>query len=182
MRIAHWAPTLLLCCVSLAQGASNDPNQFVRRIIDNELQAQTKDQSHWLFQLQTQKPGGAKETGEIVETKDGDLKRPLLINGRPVPKAEADRRLEQLAHDRAALQKSLKDKNEDTERSQELLKILPDAFNFKYGARRGKLLELKFSPKPSFKPPNREAEVFHAMEGIVWVDPKQSRLEEISGH
>ena len=60
--------------------------------------------------------------------------------------------------------------------------MLPDAFTFKSGARRGKLLELKFSPKPSFKPPNREAEVFHAMEGSIWVDPKQSRLEEISGH
>lgn len=182
MRITHLAPILFLCCVSLAQSPSSDPNQFVRRIIDNELQAEMKDQSHWLFRLQTYKPGGARETDEIVETKDGDLKRPLLINGRPVPKAEADKRLEQLAHDRDALQKSLKEKNEDSERSQELLKMLPDAFTFKYGARREQFLELKFSPKPSFKPPNREAEVFHAMEGSLWIDPKRERLEEISGH
>jgi hypothetical protein len=40
---------------------------------------------------------------------------------------------------------------------------------------------LKFTPNPKFKPPNREAEVFHAMQGDLWVDSKQLRLEEISG-
>ena len=47
--------------------------------------------------LETDKPGGAKETDEVVETKDGDLKRPLLINGKPTQGEEANRRLEQLA-------------------------------------------------------------------------------------
>jgi hypothetical protein len=182
MKVVLSVLTSLVLCTAIAQVPTPNPNQLARLVVGNELQAEIKDQSHWLFRLQTYKPGGAKETDEVVETKDGDLKRPLLINGRPVPKAEADRRLEQLVHDRDALQKSLKDKNEDTERSQELLKMLPDAFTFKYGVRRGRLLELKFSPKPSFKPPNREAEVFHAMEGSIWVDPKRSRLEEISGH
>jgi len=181
MKVTLSVVMSLVFGTSFAQVSNQSANQLARRVVSNELQAEIKDQSHWLLRLQTQKPGGAQEIDEVVETKDGDLKRPLLANSRPVPKAEADRRLEQLAHDRDALQKSLKDKNDDAEHSHELLKILPDAFTFKYGAHRGKFLELKFSPNPNFKPPNREAEVFHAMEGSIWVDPKQSRLEEISG-
>lgn len=168
--------------LAFAQAREQSPSQFVRGVIDHELQAEIHDQSHWLFILQTYKPGGARETDDVVETKDGDLKRQLLINGHPVSKAEADRKLEQAAQDSAALQKSGKEKNEDTARSQELLKILPDAFTFKFAARRGSLVELKFSPNPAFKPPNHEAEVFHAMQGNLWLDSRQSRLEAISGH
>ena len=60
--------------------------------------------------------------------------------------------------------------------------MLPDAFSFEYGQRRGNLVQLNFSPNPDFKPSTHEAKVFHAMQGSLWVDPKQNRLEEISGH
>jgi len=43
-------------------------------------------------------------------------------------------------------------------------------------------VQLNFSPNPDFKPSTHEAKVFHAMQGSLWVDPKQNRLEEISGH
>jgi hypothetical protein len=33
------------------------------------------DQSHWRPRLETYKPGEAKETDEVIETKDGDLTR-----------------------------------------------------------------------------------------------------------
>jgi len=166
----------------MAQVPGSSANELARRILANELKAENQDNSHWLLRLETFKPGGGKEADEVVETKDGELKRPLLINGRPVSKAEADKRLENLAHSSDALQKSQKATNEDTAHSQELLKMLPDAFVFKFGVHRGNLIQLTFSPNPKFKPPNREAEVFHAMEGSVWLDTKQSRLEEINGH
>ena len=60
--------------------------------------------------------------------------------------------------------------------------MLPDAFLFGYGDQRGGLVELTFKPNPQFHPSSREAEVFHAMEGSVWVDDKENRLVEIAGH
>ena len=45
------------------------------------------------------------ETDEVVETKDGDLKRPLEINGRGINEAEANRRVEQLVQNLGALGK-----------------------------------------------------------------------------
>jgi hypothetical protein len=62
-----------------------------------------------------------------------------------------------------------------------LLKLLPDAFIFSYDDRSGDLVKLKFTFNPHFRPPSREARVFHAMEGELTVDNRQQRLAEISG-
>ena len=164
-----------------AAAGKGDPSELVRQVINHELEAEAHDQSHWMLVLRTLKPGGAKETDEVVETKDGDLKRPLLINGHNVPAGKANADLEKLAHDSDALHTSLKDKNEDSQRSQQMLKMLPEAFLFTYGQTRGELRQLKFSPNPKFKPSSHESEVFHAMQGSLWVDTKQLRVEEISG-
>jgi hypothetical protein len=59
--------------------------------------------------------------------------------------------------------------------------MMPDAFLFSHGERRGDLIQLNFRPNPHFKPHTREAQVFHAMEGSISLT-KQNRLAEISGH
>jgi len=41
---------------------------------------------------------------------------------------------------------------------------------------------VKFKPSSHFRPPSHEAAVVHAMEGVLWVDGRQKRLAEISGH
>lgn len=159
-------------------------NELVRRVVANELKSEQQDHSHWGFRLTTKKPHGQTEVDEVVETKDGDLKRPLLINGRELDSQQqhkADQRIQQLVKDPASLRKGREQEDQDTNHSQQLLKMLPDAFNFSYGRRRGDLVELKFSPNPKFHPPNHEAEVFHAMKGSLWVDHKQKRVEEING-
>ncbi|PYX17017.1 MAG: hypothetical protein DMG87_16490 [Acidobacteria bacterium] len=121
----------------------------------------------------------------MVETQNGDLKRPLLINGRALTaeqQQKSDKRIRQFVRNPATLRKSLNEKNQDAARSQRLLKMLPDAFHFNYGERRDDLIQLNFAPNPSFHPPTHEAEVFHAMEGSVWVNSKEARVEEITGH
>jgi len=59
--------------------------------------------------------------------------------------------------------------------------MLPDAFIFNYGERRGDLVQLTFEPNPAFHPSSREAEVFHAMNGSLWVDSRQERMAGIAG-
>lgn len=167
-----------------AAPAQTSPADLVRKVVANELRTENADHSHWMFRLETQKPNGPKEVDEVVETKSGDLKRPILINGQPLNQSQqqqADRQLEQQARNPDLLRKSQKDQSEDEARSQRMLKLLPDAFLYTYGEHRDNLVELKFTPNPHFNPPNREAEVFHAMQGSLWVDSKQLRLAEISG-
>lgn len=184
------SPVLLtfLVGVSAAQTAANqnpiNAAELVRRVIANELKAEQQDHSHWSLRLATQKQNGQSEVDEVVETSDGDLKLPILMNGReltPEQKKKADQRIEHLIRDSSELQKQRAQEDEDTSRSQQLLKMLPDAFDFSYGQRRGELVELKFSPNPEFRPSTHEAEVFHAMKGSLWLDSKEDRLEEISG-
>jgi hypothetical protein len=192
-RTSIVAPFLvfILLCSAAAQdqpgrAPSNDAaKELVRRVVANELKSEQQDHSHWMFRLDTRKPNGQEEVDEVVESKDGDLKRPLLINGRELTSEQrqnADRRLQQLMHNPGALRKTRVNEDQDTTRSQRLLKMLPDAFAFNYGQRRGDLVQLNFSPNPDFKPSTHEGEVFHAMQGSLWVDAKQNRLEEISGH
>jgi hypothetical protein len=177
---------LLFASLTSAQTANGrlPANEFVRQIIDNELQAEQNDHSHWMLRLETQQ-SGKTEVREVVETKDGDLDRLISVNGKSLAEdqqRERERGLQRLVSNPAELRKSQRERNQDVERSQRLLKVLPDAFVFDYGEGRGDFQEMKFKSNPHFRPPSHEAAAFHAMEGVLWVHAKQKRLSEISGH
>jgi hypothetical protein len=159
-------------------------NELARKVIMNEANAEASDKSHWMFRLETVK-SGEKEVKEVVETKTADLDHLLSINGRPLTEKELrkeDQRLQELIKNPDQLRESQKEKMEDFSHSQRLLTMLPEAFTYSYGEHRGDLVKLNFTPNPSFRPPSREARVFHAMEGEILVDERQQRLAEISGH
>jgi len=59
---------------------------LVRCVVNNELQAENQDHSHWMFRIETAKAGGGKEVYLVIETRDGDVRRPLLINDREIPR------------------------------------------------------------------------------------------------
>ena len=171
-----------LCNIQISDGQQT-ANELVRQIVQNELQAQKNDHSHWMLRLETRK-SGTTEVREVVETKDGDLDWLISVNGEPLPedqRRERERGLQRLIHDPAELKKSKVETDEDQARSQRLLKMLPDALIFEYGEQRGDSIELKFTPNSHFRPPSREAAVVQAMEGVLWVNLKQKRLMEISG-
>jgi hypothetical protein len=178
---------LLLQTSATSQQADNSAepaNELARRILLNEAKAEEQDHSHWMYRLEKKTPHG-KEVDEVVETKYGDLKRRLVSNGRPLAAAqerEENERIEKLASHPQALRKSMNNENRDANRSQKMLKMLPDALTFSYGERRGDTVELHFKPNPSFRPPSNEARVFQALEGDLWVNSKQARLVELTGH
>lgn len=166
------------------QSSEGQPQEMARRVMQNELRAEAQDYSHWMFRLETEKNNGQSEVDEVVETTQGDLKFPISINGQeltPRQRVDSEKRLQQLVQHPEALRKTRKDQDQDAARSRRLLKMLPDAFIFSYGERRGNLVQLPFRPNPNFRPAGREEQVFHAMKGNVWVDGKQNRLVEISG-
>jgi len=167
-----------------AQAGGLTANQLARKVVMNEVRAESQDHSHWAFRLETKTRHEQSEVYEVVETNEGDLKLPILRDDKPLSaneKRQADRRFRRSVDDPESLRKERKDNAEDSDRSQRLLKMLPDAFEFTYGEKHGDLVELHFTPNPHFHPPSHEAEVFHAMEGNLWVDQAQSRLAELSG-
>jgi len=173
-----------LSCSGLAQSPNVSADELARSVLNNELKAENTDNSHWMFRLDTKKPNAPETIDEVVETKDGPLKYPLLINGRKLTDAQqrqANNEMRSAVGDPSSLRKADRAKADDDAHSQQMLKLFPDAFRFQYGERKGDLVQLNFTPNPNFRPPNREATVFHAMAGSIWVDAKQRRLAQITG-
>ena len=111
------------------ENSAESANEFARKVLVNEARAETQDQSHWMLRLETDKPQG-KEVEQVVQTKYGELKRHVLLNGRALStrqQHEEDERIQKLVHNPDALRKSMRDENEDSNRSQKMLKMLPDA-------------------------------------------------------
>jgi hypothetical protein len=167
---------------TVAQTSQPTPAQLIHKVIENELNSERADTSHWMFRLETENKNGQNEVDEVVETNAGDLTRTIAINGREPNSEQRQRADSQLGRNAEALRKSLKDKSQDITKSQRMLSMLPNAFIFSNGERHGDLVQLLFKPNPTFHPKGHEAEVFHAMQGNVWVNEKQNRLVAISGH
>jgi hypothetical protein len=164
--------------------SEKNANELARSVLQNEVKAEANDHSHWTLKMETEKPR-RKEVDAVVQTKDGDLKWPLSINGRPLTakqEHDVDEQTRRLTSDSNALQRSLKAQNDDAVQTQRLLKMLPEALIFRFGERRGDAVQVHFTPNPHFRPATREAQVFQAMDGDLWVDSKQGRLMEVSGH
>jgi hypothetical protein len=186
------APILAGACVLIilhstlaAQSPGISANDLARRVVENELRAEDQDKSHWMFRIETRTPDSGSEVDEVIQTSKGELQLPLLINGHPPARTEqqkAESRIQQLMNNPAAAQKSRKEKSDDYSRSHRMLKMLPEAFIYSYGTRQGDRVQLNFKPNPRFRSHSFEEEVFHAMDGSLWVDEKENRLAEMTGH
>jgi hypothetical protein len=191
VRLIHRPMTLILTIVLLGvparpQSVPNSPvsaNDLVRRVVTNELAFQD-DHTNWMYRLEKEQYG-KKQVEEIVETKQGSLRRLLSVNGLPLtPKQqlEEDERGRELMTSRSAQQKLRQSLDAETLQGRRLFKMLPDAFVFSYAGGDGNLVKLSFRPNLSFHALSLEARVFHDMEGEMWIDCKQERLAGFDGH
>lgn len=176
------APTVLA-----QSGDAADPVSLVRRASQNELHSSN---GHHPYRYQLHKIDDGKiTTKEIVETKDGDVARLIAINDKPLDpdadKAELDR-LNNLAGHPELQEHRHKKEQEDSDRANEMIRLLPDAFLYHYEGQvdgpNGPCHRLSFKPNPNFSPPDREAEVYHGMAGELWIDKTQERMVRLDAH
>lgn len=161
----------------------SDPNQFVREMVQHELDAEDRDHSHWRYRLHKEDDAGASDR-DVIETKEGSLARTLLLNGQPLnsdQRVKDDERMKKLVDDPEERARRDKRNKQDEQKYKELLKAIPDAFIFKYDGTEGDLTRLTFTPNPRYNPPSRELTVYHAMAGSLWIDRSALRLAMIEG-
>lgn len=183
--------TLLAAACTLSSActaqSSPDPNQIVRDASYNEMHS--SNQGH-TYRYRTHSLDSGKSTlKEIVETRDGDIKRLLASDDEPLSasanQAELDR-LDKLRANPAEQAKRHKRSQAESNRDDEMLRVLPDAFTYTYMGMvpgpNGPCYRLKFEPNPSFQPPDRQAEVYHGMAGELWVDQAQQRMVRFDAH
>ena len=157
--------------------------QLLRDVVWNEVHAQDTDHSYWRFR-KLQQENGKTELLEVFETTTGQIHRLLAVDGAPLTGAQRDaenRRIQQALDHPDQIEKAQKKRNQDGDEELRLLKMLPNAFNFRYDGSQDGAVKLAFTPNPNFHPDNREAEVFHHMEGTIMVDARWKRLVEING-
>lgn len=197
-RLLQWATALTSLALVLGGTASasgfpqsptaaEDPGTLVRHASWNELHS-TAPPSPVRYKLRKQDEKGIT-TKEIVETKDGDVARLVARNDKPLTadqdKAELDRLSNLLAHPEIQEHRH-KREQEDSGRADEMVRLLPDAFLYTSlgmtSGPNGPAYRLAFKPNPDFHPPDREAEVYHGMEGELWIDQGQERIVKLDAH
>ncbi|HEY0786338.1 MAG TPA: hypothetical protein VGD62_10735 [Acidobacteriaceae bacterium] len=186
----RWAAGLLAACAlgaACCYGQAPDPVALVKNASYNELKAGNKGHP---FRYRLHKVDDGKVTTKIiVETKEGDIARLIEVDDKPLTPEANQAELDRLnnLHDHPELQaRRHKREQEDGTRENEMVRLLPDAFLYQYVGMvegpNGPAYRLSFKPNPNFTPPDREAEVYHGMEGELWIDKAQERMVKLDTH
>jgi hypothetical protein len=175
---------LAVSCATLAP-AQNSPllaAELVNVVVANEL-ADRVERRKWMYMIEKQ-DGKHVLTEKQVETKDGPLYRLIAIDGRPLDPDERQQdnaRIDRLLHDPNEQLKVKRAHDEDEQKLQTLMRLMPDAFLYDYDGVEGTLVRVKFHPNPNFHPPTYEARVVHSLAGTILVDSQQQRLTKLWG-
>lgn len=163
--------------------SSDDARELVREVVANEVKALESDRSRWRFVSRAQLPG-IDHTKDVIETNEGALTRLVAEHGQPLTPGQQrnqDRSIEQFIRNPSQMKRQKDQQERDKQRLQKLLGLLPGGFLYRKNWDEGGNVALTFRPNPEFQPPNRDAQVLHAIEGTIIVDGSAKRLEESRG-
>jgi hypothetical protein len=155
---------------------------LVKVVVSNEL-ADRVERRKWMYVIE-KKDGKQTLTEEQVETQDGPIYRLLAIDGRPLDpgqRQQDDARLDRLLHDPAAQLKVKRAHDDDEQKLETMMNIMPGAFLYDYDGFEGDLIRVRFRPNPNYNPQTYEARVVHSLVGTILIDSPQKRLVKLSG-
>src|ERR1700687_2774407 len=174
-RSLRWvtAGLVLACCIGAgaqdqsspppAAGLVNPPAaKLVDEVVANEL-ADRVERRTWMYKI-AKRDGKQTLTEEQVDTKDGPLYRLVAIDGaalNPEQRQKDDARVDRILHD--PLQQSSRKLayDQDEQKLEKLLRVMPAAFLYDYDGFEGALVRVKFRPNADYIPPTYEARVVH---------------------
>lgn len=160
-----------------------DPQALMQEVVENGLRAKDKDQTHWAYREIIRKDGRV-ETREVVQTNAGSIDCLVAVNNQPLSSEQQrreDTRIQTLLGDPAEIRKETQRQREDSARQSRMFATFPRAFRYAYAGQEGDLVKLRFEPNPRFIPSSRQEEVFHHLEGMMWIDRDQKQLTRIDG-
>ncbi len=170
-----------------ARPAVKDPTALVRRAIQRR---EDTDRNRRPLRYLLRRAGERRDTTkDIIETRDGGVARLVAVDSKPLSaeanQAELDR-LKTLASHPEIQEHRRKREQEDADRVDRLMRLLPDAFLYRFEdvvpCNAGRCYRLSFSPNPGFDPPDTEAKILRGMAGEVWIDQKQERMTRLEAH
>jgi hypothetical protein len=184
----------LPCWGQARANADLAPSELVRDTVQNEIRSSgAVPHSRLMFQSRKQGPQGS-QTKFYIETSDGMAGMVVAYNDTPVnaeQRAAENARVQRYIDDPSELEKKKRREREDTDRTLQIVKALPDAFLYeKDGTQPGtsalgkagdELVRLSFRPNPQYTPPSHTEQVLVGMQGHLLIDARDLRIAEIDG-
>jgi hypothetical protein len=158
------------------------PQELVREVVENSRRLR-EDPTYWSYR-ETVHKDGRLETHELCQTPAGTIDRLIAINNQPLSVEQQRRegtRVKTLLASPAEMRKERLKQREDAAKQYRMFATFPDAFRYQYAGTEGGLVKLKFEPNLRFVPDTRQEEVFHHLEGTMWIDPERKQLARIDG-
>jgi hypothetical protein len=190
-HIAKWILTVCACASACAVAQTPvpiaDPQALVRETVQNELRGNEHDSSFMRYKLHKENTSSVSDR-DMVETKEGLIARTLTWNGRELTaqeNAKEDEKLRKLATDPQEKAKKLRQQQDDEQRVLRMLRALPDACLYEYDGPdvvNGRAaVRLAFRPNPRYSSSVKEAFVFRAATGKLWIDSAAHRIVRLEG-
>jgi hypothetical protein len=176
---------VLVVCIAAGARDQSLPSPaagLINEVVANELTDRTQ-QRKWMY-LIDKREGKQTLREEQVDTKDGLLYRVLAIDGIPLnpdQRQQDNARMDLLLHDPSEQLKFKQGHDEDEQKLEKLMRLMPEVFLYDYDGVEGNLVRLKFRPNPNNTPPTYEARVVHSLAGTILIDLQQKRLAKLSG-
>jgi hypothetical protein len=156
--------------------------ELINAVVANELRDRVQ-QLKWMYVIE-KREGAQSLREEQVETRNGPLYRVLTMDGialTPLQRQQDNARIQRLLHDTSQQSKLKQQYEDDEQKLEKLMRVMPQAFLYDYDGVDGTFVRLKFRPDPSYNPPDYEARVLHSLAGTVLIDSQQKRLAKLSG-
>jgi hypothetical protein len=160
--------------------SAQNPRDLVSQSVQTEIDASKNDHSRWLYFDVDAKPNETTRQW-VAETGSGVVHRVLFERGQPTTPDEQRNAMDRFIHDPSAQAKQRKAGQHDDKQSEDMLRLLPDAFNWTISSNRSDSTVLHFTPNDNFKPPTWEARVFAAMEGDMQISKPEHRIISLKG-
>jgi len=162
------------------------PLQVVTAMVRNEKQArQHRTFFRYTSVERSERTGGHLWKENVVETPDGQLRRLVEEDGKPLNPdrtAEEDRHIAALVADPDALRDADADRRADEARLEKILDILPKVFLFNADGMQDDCVRIAFRPNPAFTPSSYDERIVHGLAGTILVRIPAERLCGIEGH
>lgn len=186
MNLRRLMIAVLLALSTAASTQDHSPvvpaSELINAVVANELKDRVQ-QRKWMYAIE-KREGNRSLTEEQVETQNGPLYRVLAFDGIPLTpdqRQQENARIDRLLHDTGQQSKLKQQYDDDEQKLEKLMRVMPKAFLYDYDGVDGQFVRLKFRPDPSYSPPDYEARVVHSLSGTVLIDSQQQRLAKLSG-
>ena len=174
---------------SVAASAQNSDEHFTKKqVVDmvwtavkTELAAARNDHSVFIFHDHDIQPQKNRFTIVIQTTSHGSLNRITKLNGKAIPIPQQSKKVYNFVNSPDLQQKQREGNENDAKQTEQLLKMIPDAFLWTVKKVTTTEITLAYRPNPDFNPPTMQDRVFAAMAGEMVLNRQQNRIVVFKG-